>query len=386
MDGSATLIGATGIYDLGLAYDSSRDRLIAIAATGSEIYEINRSDGSVTLLQNALPSTNDTGFTYDPSGDVFYSFGLNGTLHQYAATDFTPTLLLSGSLDVDGLTYVGSVAAIPVADLTISKTDSPDPVVAGTELVYTIRVDNIGDAAADDVVVTDTLPPGMTLVSTTGCDEDPGGAPTCSLGSIAAGGFAEYTMTVAVDPSMGGYIAINTAVVTTSSTESNTDNNTATQDTTMIAEADLSITKMDSSDPFISGGFQMLVYTIEVSNAGPSDATNVVVTDTLSSLAIFDSTSGCQNDPVGVPDCYLGTIPAGGSASYTITVQVLRSGGTIFNSASVNSDASDGTGGNDSVVETTEVIPIAIPTLNVMGLMMLILLLAGFGWVGIRRI
>ena len=55
-------------------------------------------------------------------------------------------------------------------------------------------------------------------------------------------------------------------------------------------------------------------------------------------------------------------------------------------SASIAGDASDPEGGNDSIEETTEIVPIAIPTLNQLGLMMLILLLAGFGWVGIRRI
>lgn len=154
----------------------------------------------------------------------------------------------------------------------------------------------------------------------------------------------------------------------------------------MFAVADLSITKMDSSDPISSGGTEELVYTIEVNNAGPSDATNVVVTDALSPITLFQYTTGCLNDPNGVPDCQLGTIPVGGSASYTIAVQLLRSGGTITNWASVGSDALDPAGENNSVEETTDVEAIAIPTLDNMSLMMLILLLAGFGWVGIRRI
>jgi uncharacterized repeat protein (TIGR01451 family) len=234
------------------------------------------------------------------------------------------------------------------------------------------------------VVVTDTLPAGVTLVSTTGCAEDPAGVPACSLGTIAAGGFAEYTVTVAVDPSTLGSV-VNSVTVATSSTESDETNNSATAETTVTAEADLSITKMDSSDPFISGGLQMLTYTVEVSNAGPSDASNVVVTDTLSPLAVFQSTSGCQNDPFGVPDCQLGTIPAGGSASYTITVSVYRTDGVISNSVSVTSDASDPDGGNDWVEEDTEVFAIPIPTLNDLGLMLLILLMTGIGWAAIRR-
>ena len=385
VDGSATLIGPTGISVDGLAYDSLRDRLIAITASGSNtISELNRTNGSATPLQGG-PWTNNTGLTYDLIGDVFYSYGLAGTLYQYSATDFTATQLASGLPGVDGLTFAVGAAPVQLADLTISKLDSPDPVMAGTELTYTIRVDNIGDAVAENVVVTDNLPSGLTLVSTTGCAEDPGGAPTCSLGTIDAGGFAQYTMTVTVDPSVLGLLA-NTATVVTSSTESDDTNNSATAETTVNAEADLSITKMDSSDPFIAGGNQMLTYTIEVSNAGPSDATNVVVTDTLSPLVRSHTTSGCVNDPNGVPDCQLGTIPAGGSAIYTITVDLSRAGGLMTNVVSVMSDASDPVGDNDTVEEVTEVIPISIPTLNHLGLLVLILLVGGIGWVSMRRI
>ena len=187
-----------------------------------------------------------------------------------------------------------------------------------------------------------------------------------------------------VDPSTLGTV-INTAAVVTSSNESVIDNNATTAETLVVAEADLSITKMDSSDPFMSGGYQMLTYTIEVSNAGPSDATNVVVTDTLSPLVDFQYTTGCLNDPVGVPDCQLGTIPAGGAASYTITVSMNRVDGIITNSVSVNSDASDPTPGNDYTEETTEVFAIPIPTLSMLGLMLLILLTGGIGWMVMRR-
>jgi len=236
------------------------------------------------------------------------------------------------------------------------------------------------------VVVTDTLPAGVSssFISTSGCTNDPTGVPACNLDPIPAGAYAEYTITVAVVSSTLGVITNNVSVAT-SSTESDDTNNSAIQETTVIAEADLSITKMDSSDPFVSGNNYMLTYTIEVSNAGPSDATNVVVTDTLPAAVRSHYTTGCLNDPNGVPDCQLGIIPAGGLASYTITVGLPRYGGVISNSVSVSSDASDPVGGNDSVEELTEVIPIPIPTLNNLGLLVLILLMSSIGWVAIRR-
>lgn len=388
--GEATIVGPLGTGEnlAGLSF-SGDGTLYSIAHSSGNLFTIDPGTGAATLVATG-PGTGPLGLAVHPGTDVLYTAtwtgGNDGLLETVDPVTAVRTLVgtMVGGQQIEGLTFGAGSVAQPMADLTISKTDSVDPVAAGTALTYTIRVDNLGDAPAEDVVVTDTLPAGVTLVSTSGCTEDPAGVPTCSLGTIDAGGFAEFTVLVAIDSSVTGLITNNVSV-TTSSAESDTENNSATQDTLVAAEADLSITKMDSSDPIVSGGNQQLVYTIEVSNAGPSDATNVVVTDTLSPLAIFQSTSDCQNDPVGYPDCLLGTITAGSSASYTITVLLQRSGGTIANSASVVSDASDPTGDNDSVIETTEITPIAIPTLNSLGLLMMMLLLAGFGWVSIRR-
>ena len=389
--GEATIVGPLGTGENLAGMSFSMDgTLYSIAHSSGNLFTVDPDTGAATLVATG-PGTGPLGLAVHPVTDVLYTAtfisGLDGVLETVDPVTAvrTPVGTMVGGQQIEGLTFKFGSVAEPVADLTISKTDSIDPVTAGSEFTYTIRVDNLGDALADDVVVTDTLPAGVTLVSTSGCTEDPTGVPTCSLGTIDAGGFAEYTVTVMVDPSTIGLITNNVSV-TTSSPESDTDNNSATEVTLVTAEADLSITKMGSSDPIISGGNQELVYTIEVSNAGPSDATNVMVTDTLSPLAVFVATSGCQNDPVGIPDCNLGTIASGSSASYTITVLLQRTGGSIDNSASVVSDASDPTGDNDSVTETTNVVPIPIPTLNNRGLLMLMLLMAGIGFMSIRRL
>jgi uncharacterized repeat protein (TIGR01451 family) len=118
----------------------------------------------------------------------------------------------------------------PQADLVITKTDSFDPLTG--VLIYTVTVDNAGPSDAAGVVVTDTLPADVTFVSTTGCAEDPAGVPTCTLGTIVAGGSAAYTIEVTVDPT-APVVVTNMASVTSSPSDPDSSNNSVSLDTTV---------------------------------------------------------------------------------------------------------------------------------------------------------
>jgi uncharacterized repeat protein (TIGR01451 family) len=267
-----------------------------------------------------------------------------------------------GGLSFDGLAPDGEVEDYEVAidtqaDLSITKTDSDDPVLAGNNLTYTVTVSNAGPSDAQNVVVTDTLPAGVTFVSTNGCAEDPNGVPTCGLGNIAAGGSAQYTITVTVDSSTTGTIT-NSATVASDTTDLNGGNDTATEQTTVNTEADLSIAKMDTDDPVLAGS--NLIYTLTVTNNGPSDAQNVVVTDTLpGGTAYVSNTDSCIEGPAGTLTCTLGVIPDGDCVSFDVTVDVdpsLPDGTMLFNMASVSSDTTDPVPVNNTVTEVTLVI------------------------------
>jgi uncharacterized repeat protein (TIGR01451 family) len=100
------------------------------------------------------------------------------------------------------------------ADLSVSKTDSPDPVVQGNNLTYTIQVSNAGPDTAMNVVLTDTLPGQVDFVSataSTGTCIRTGDTVACTLGNIAVAGSA--TVTIVIQPKKAGTIT-NTAVAT----------------------------------------------------------------------------------------------------------------------------------------------------------------------------
>jgi uncharacterized repeat protein (TIGR01451 family) len=117
------------------------------------------------------------------------------------------------------------------ADLAISKTDDPDPVIPGTPLTYTITVTNTGPLDATGVVVTDTLPLTVTFASSSASQGTCSGTNIiiCNLGTINNG--ASATVTIVVTATASGTFT-NTASVASAVTDLDMGNNSATASTT----------------------------------------------------------------------------------------------------------------------------------------------------------
>lgn len=261
--------------------------------------------------------------------------------------------------------FVANATAIgtPEADVSITKSDSPDPVVAGNSLTYTLTARNDGPNTATNVRVVDNLPSSVSVDSTSssaGSCTTSGQTVICTFDTLAVG--TEETITIVVTPQDSGQNTItNSAVISADQADPDTSNNGATESTEVQAtpsEADLSVTKSDSPDPVSVG--ETLTYTITVDNAGPDGATDVTVTDILPSSVTFQSasaSSGSCNHDGGTVSCDLGSIADGGSATVTITV-IPQSAGQITNRVSVTGDEPDPNASNDSDSESTTVEPL----------------------------
>jgi uncharacterized repeat protein (TIGR01451 family) len=122
-----------------------------------------------------------------------------------------------------------------VVDLSVSKVDVPDPVLAGQQVTYTLTVTNAGPATASDVVLTDTLPADVTFVSVTpsqgSAEKKADGSVVAALGTLARGSSATVKIVVTVKAGFEGDLA-NRAEVTARQFDSNTSSNVATTTTT----------------------------------------------------------------------------------------------------------------------------------------------------------
>ncbi|MGV9194684.1 isopeptide-forming domain-containing fimbrial protein [Microbacterium sp. MC2] len=202
-----------------------------------------------------------------------------------------------------------SVTVDARADLGIVKSHTGTP-TAGEEFEWTIAVTNHGDSdslatPADPIVVSDTLPDGVTLVSATSdspgsvCDtEAVDGVFACEIGAtMAPGDTVTLTVRVAVAEDVSGTL-VNTATVTPSLTPEPTEPvhpNESTDETDPVREvADLAVEKIVLTDPddIVAGG--SISWQITVTNLGPSnsDATAddpIVVTDQLPAGVTLDA-------------------------------------------------------------------------------------------------
>ncbi len=122
----------------------------------------------------------------------------------------------------------------------------------------------------------------------------------------------------------------------------------------VLSGTDLSVTQSDTPDPVnVSSS---LAYTLNVSNAGPDDATGVTVIDTLPAGITFQSASATQGSCVelaGVVTCTLGDLAGGANATINVAVTSPVTIGTITNAATVNGNETDPIAGNNTSTENT---------------------------------
>ncbi len=116
-------------------------------------------------------------------------------------------------------------------DLRLVKTGTPNPVTSGAPLTYTLTVLNettTTTADATGIVVTDTLPPGVTFVSASAGCAHLAGVVTCTIGALSPGSSVNLTISVVAPVTASPITITNSAIVDSAEEDSDEANNTAT--------------------------------------------------------------------------------------------------------------------------------------------------------------
>ncbi len=233
---------STGIYNPALSFIVNNASFSISNTSGTGIFNLvsglftNSATGTLTISENGgFGFRNLSGATLSNLGTINVSktntggsgiFNL-GTVNNSGALNVLCNGVYSGTNPVGN--PINFVAC--VSDLSITKADDIDPVISGQNFVYTITVFNAGPDPATAVIVTDTLPPEVTFVATSGCLFGPASIPDCNLDIILAGESASYTIEVTADQGIG--LVTNSATVNSNSDDPNLDNNSIEEDTTI---------------------------------------------------------------------------------------------------------------------------------------------------------
>jgi uncharacterized repeat protein (TIGR01451 family) len=273
-----------------------------------------------------------------------------------------------------------TVGLSTTADLSITNIDTPNPVIAGNNITYTVVVKNNGATAASTVAFSEAIPANTTFVSATPSPATGwscavvSGTLTCSNATLASGASATFTVVLTVNSgTASGTVITDTANVSSNTTDPNPNNNSATA-TDVVAtsgQADLSVTSSASPNPVTDNN--NITYTQAVTNNGPSASGAATFTDSIptgTSFVSFTVPSGwnCGTLPTvgatsGTITCTISSVPVNTSTPVSFPLVVKASlgdapGSTITNTANINvpcSSANDPNCGNNSASTTVYV-------------------------------
>ncbi|MBE2236684.1 MAG: DUF11 domain-containing protein, partial [Caldilineaceae bacterium] len=307
------------------------------------LYYINLPTTLAALVFTETLGLSGPGLPGLPSPLLYVSDTLSVTLNGVDATSLMTIAATSPQLVVD-LDRLRELEA----NVTLTQLSTPAIVNAGDSVTYTLTISNRGPATAENVLVHDPLPAGLSLDSVA-ASQGSCSAPnvSCTVGDLVADASAVITIVATVDGARQADIVnvayasfqeLNGIVVTTQATA-----RTQVTAAAPLASTDLQIAKRSEQNNVIAGS--ALTYTIVVTNSGPAIANNVTVVDalpfsfTLSSATPSQGSCGAATHPVV---CELGELPVDASAIITVVVMAEASvSADVANTAHVIADNPD---------------------------------------------
>ena len=359
------------------------------------------NDPADRSVNPSLELTVPVGFSYNGAGDTSCSYNgttpstgatgdkvvcswtqLPATSHtinfEYIAAPSAGTyqVLATASADSDSNpnnnTESNNTDVEASADLELaSKTASPNPAEAGSIVTFTFVVNNNGPYTAGNLVLSDTLPTGLTFIgdnaSPVANQDDSwscaasGQDVTCTAGTLALAGTSTFSFRTKATASSTGNLA-NAASITSDTPEPNPDNNTATETIQIIAGTDVQISKTVNTSPAIGG--EPIQFTLTAANLGPMVADEVEVVDSLptgyTNIAVITTPSGWNCGITGLDiNCTTSSMAVGQADSIVLTgtPAVVSTAVVHTNATTISTTTPDPINSNDTDSVDYEVLP-----------------------------
>jgi uncharacterized repeat protein (TIGR01451 family) len=324
--------------------------------------------GGVILLSGTPASSSTSGGANGDTDTIQDSYGATPGQAGISATN----LIITETPGTQSGAYCAS------ADLAMTNSATPNPVLPGNNITYTQVVTNNGPMAAVNAVFTEAIPTNTTFQSltipsgwtcTTPAVNGTGNV-TCTNPNVADLAAGTFTLAVQVLSSTGwGTQIVDVAGVTSGTSDPNLANNSATVTTsvTWSTMADDAITNTASpAYPAVGGN---ITYTQVVTNNGPAASPSTTVTENLPANTTFVSASGptgwtCSLITTTTPNTITCTettaapIASGGTATITVVLQVAAgtaAGTVITDVAAVSSAVEDPNSANNTATANVTV-------------------------------
>ncbi|MFY7936917.1 MAG: choice-of-anchor L domain-containing protein, partial [Flavobacterium sp.] len=307
----------------------------------------NGSNGFNVNLNNNLGTLN-VGAT--ASYTVVLEIPLNFTGNLQSQTNVTST---NPNVVVNCTECIDLDTPPPGADLVVVNTNNQDFYTPGTTVTYNISVTNFGPLSSAAVTVFNAIPAGITSFVWSGSNGSSGfNVPLNNLvGTMEAQQSVTYTITMQIPLNFTGNLISQTVV-----NSPTVDQNPACAqciDTDVIASANIEVVNTNNTNVYVPG--LPSVYTVTVTNNGPTDAYNVQVNNLIpAGITQFSwvGDNGTSGNNVPLADL-IPLLLNGESVVYTITIQVPNNfTGNLTSTTTINTPTPDPVPGCTGCVDT----------------------------------